>query len=101
MGESARLQVAYLPYLAEQYMDNFTITPHAVSLQSVVDFGESRRLGTLIVWIDQGIADDTPIGSVPLIMAHDGNYDIIGAACLMAATGLDRGLGVRRRNNVG
>ena len=62
-------QVAYLPYLAEAYLDNFTVTPHAVSLGAVVDFGESRRLGTLVVWLDEGIADDTPIIAVPINLA--------------------------------
>ena len=68
-GRVHRVKVSYLPYVAAEYLDNFTATEHAVSLGAVVDFGENRRLGTLIVWVDEGIASDTPIVAVPLNLA--------------------------------
>ena len=68
-GRVHRVKVSYLPYVAAEYLDNFTATEHAISLGAVVDFGENRRLGTLIVWIDEGIASDTPIVAVPLNLA--------------------------------
>lgn len=30
------------------------------------DNGEGRRLGTLVVWLDDGIASDEPLLAVPL-----------------------------------
>lgn len=35
-------------------------------LSYVQDNGEGRRLGTLVVWLDEGIASDEPLVAVPI-----------------------------------
>ena len=57
-------KISYFPYLALQYLEKFTATPSLV--QYLKDNGENRRMGTLLVYIDEGIADDEPLMAVPI-----------------------------------
>lgn len=63
-GRVHTVKVAYLPYVAVEYVEKFTATPNVV--QYMKDYDESRRLGTLLVFLDDGIASDDPLLAVPI-----------------------------------
>ncbi|CAM9370870.1 unnamed protein product [Ectocarpus sp. 8 AP-2014] len=56
--------VKYFPRVATEYLKHFAATPNLVPF--LKDNGEGRRLGTLVVWLDDGIASDEPLLAVPL-----------------------------------
>lgn len=66
VGEGAvhLVQVAYLPYLADEYASAFTTSRQ--SLVYAKDNGESGRLGTLVVWMDEGVRTDSPLLAIPI-----------------------------------
>jgi hypothetical protein len=58
------VRIQYLPYLEEKYLESMTGNTHL--LQYIKDNGEGRRVGTLAVFIDDGVETDKPIVSIPL-----------------------------------
>ncbi|CAM9680470.1 unnamed protein product, partial [Chrysoparadoxa australica] len=54
----------YYPHLETKYVDLFTSSDEL--LPFLMDNGESRRVGTLVVWMDEGVADDEPLLAIPL-----------------------------------
>jgi len=63
-GKVHTARVKYLPYLDVKYFDfmtaNTNLIPH------LKDNGEGRRLGTLVIFLDEGIEADKPILALPL-----------------------------------
>ena len=57
-------RVQYLPYVEEKYLRKMTANENL--LPFIKDNGEGRRLGTLAVFIDDGIDEDEPILAIPL-----------------------------------
>jgi len=63
-GQVHLAKVTYLPYLAHEYLPRFSATPNLV--QFIKDNDENRRVGTLVVYIDEGIEEDNPIIAIPI-----------------------------------
>ena len=63
-GKRHTAKVTYLPYVAMEYLEYFTASPHL--LPALKDNAEGRRLGTLLVYVDEGIASDEPLLALPL-----------------------------------
>ncbi len=59
--------MTYVPFVAVQYIEHFTATPQLVPY--LKDRSENRRLGTLLVFVDGGIAADTPLIALPINLA--------------------------------
>jgi len=57
-------RVQYLPYVEEKYLE--TMTANENLLPYIKDNGEGRRLGTLAIFIDDGVELDKPILSIPI-----------------------------------
>jgi hypothetical protein len=58
-----RARVAYYPTLREDLVDLFTVAPAA--LPYLADLGEGRRIGTLVVWVDN-LNRTEPLLAVPI-----------------------------------
>jgi len=63
-GQIHRARVQYLPYVEERYLDSMTANKRL--LPFLKDNGEGRRLGTLAVFIDDGVEKNEPILAIPL-----------------------------------
>ncbi|CAM9964606.1 unnamed protein product, partial [Pylaiella littoralis] len=63
-GQHHLVKVKYFPRVAVEYLAHFAATPKLVPF--LKDNGEGRRLGTLVVWLDDGIASDEPLLAVPI-----------------------------------
>ena len=63
-GKIHLAKISYFPYLALEYLEKFTATPSLV--QYLKDNGENRRMGTLLVYIDDGIKNDDPLMAIPI-----------------------------------
>lgn len=63
-GQVHRARIQYLPYLEERYLDFMTANKNLHPY--LMDNGEGRRLGTLAVFIDEGVTDNEPILAIPL-----------------------------------
>ena len=63
-GKIHTARIRYLPYIEEKYSE--TMTANNNLLPFIKDNGEGRRLGTLAIFIDEGIEKDKPILSIPL-----------------------------------
>lgn len=63
-GKRHTARVKYLPYLDAKYLGSMTANTNL--LPHLKDNGEGRRLGTLIVFLDDGIEADEPILAIPL-----------------------------------
>jgi hypothetical protein len=63
-GKVHRARVQYLPYVEEKYLDS--MTANDILLPFLKDDGEGRRLGTLAVFIDDGVKTSKPILAIPL-----------------------------------
>jgi len=63
-GKLHTVQVKYLPYLEVKYLEY--MTANDTLLPFLKDNGEGRRLGTFIVFLDDGIELDKPILVIPL-----------------------------------
>ncbi|CAM9157676.1 unnamed protein product [Laminaria digitata] len=63
-GQHHLVKVKYFPRVATEYLHHLSATPNLVSY--LQDNGEGRRLGTLVVWLDDGIAADEPLLAVPI-----------------------------------
>ena len=58
------VKVAYYPYVKFDYLANFTATEGL--LPYIMDNTESRRFGTLVVFMDEGVTKDVPIVAIPI-----------------------------------
>ena len=63
-GKVHRARIQYLPYVEEKYLDS--MTANEILLPYLKDNGEGRRLGTLAVFIDDGVKTSKPILAIPL-----------------------------------
>jgi len=63
-GKVHLVKVTYVPFVAAEYADKFSATPQLV--QYLKDNAESRRLGTLMVFVDDGVAQDDPLVALPI-----------------------------------
>jgi len=57
-------KIQYLPYVEERYFQLMTANDNLVKY--IKDNGEGRRLGTLAVFVDQGIIEDRPLFAIPV-----------------------------------
>lgn len=63
-GKEHLVRIEYFPKIELKYLKYFTATPNLS--QYLMDGGESRRVGTLVIWMDEGVADDIPLVAIPL-----------------------------------
>uniref|UniRef100_A0A7S3K491 Legume lectin domain-containing protein n=1 Tax=Aureoumbra lagunensis TaxID=44058 RepID=A0A7S3K491_9STRA len=63
-GQEHIVKVVYKPYIDLHYFKNFSVTKNAAKY--MLDAGENRRLGILLVWIDQGLNTDIPSIAIPI-----------------------------------
>jgi hypothetical protein len=63
-GKIHRARVQYLPYVEYKYISSMTANERLEPY--LKDNGEGRRLGTLAVFIDEGISKNIPIVAIPL-----------------------------------
>ena len=63
-GEIHRVRIKYFSYLEMKYLDGMSADP--TLLQFLKDNGEGRRIGTLAVYVDDGISEDKPTLAIPL-----------------------------------
>ncbi len=63
-GKVHTARIQYLPYLEKKYLHAMTANHNL--LPYIKDNGEGRRLGTLSVFIDDGVETGKPILSIPL-----------------------------------
>ena len=63
-GKVHEVKIQYLPYVETRYfelmMANNNLVPY------LKDNGEGRRLGTLAIFVDQGIVEDRPLVAIPV-----------------------------------
>jgi len=63
-GNMHRVRIRYLPYLSTKYVSAMTANENLTKY--LKDNGEGRRIGTLAVFIDNGVENDTPTIAIPL-----------------------------------
>mmetsp|Transcript_16351 Transcript_16351/g.21203 ORF Transcript_16351/g.21203 Transcript_16351/m.21203 type:complete len:505 (+) Transcript_16351:17-1531(+) len=63
-GKVHSVKITYVPFVAVEYLDHFSATPNLIPY--IMDNDENRRLGTLLVFIDEGIDKDEPLLAVPI-----------------------------------
>ncbi|KAL9182975.1 hypothetical protein ACHAXT_004254 [Thalassiosira profunda] len=63
-GKVHEAKIQYLPYVEERYFDLMTANDNL--LPYLKDNGDGRGLGTLAVFVDQGIAEDRPLFAIPV-----------------------------------
>eukprot|EP00611_Tribonema_gayanum_P001437 TRINITY_DN1103_c0_g1_i2.p1 TRINITY_DN1103_c0_g1~~TRINITY_DN1103_c0_g1_i2.p1 ORF type:complete len:313 (-),score=78.23 TRINITY_DN1103_c0_g1_i2:442-1380(-) len=65
-GQHHRVKIRYYPYVEMKYAQYFSATDQLKPF--LMDNGENRRIGTLVVWVDEGIAAevDAPIVAIPV-----------------------------------
>mmetsp|Transcript_19911 Transcript_19911/g.25708 ORF Transcript_19911/g.25708 Transcript_19911/m.25708 type:complete len:450 (+) Transcript_19911:233-1582(+) len=63
-GQVHLVKIKYLPYLEFVYFKNFTANQNLI--QYLKDNGENRRVGTLLVFMDEGVSSDDPLFAVPI-----------------------------------
>ena len=63
-GKVHKAKVQYLPYVETRYFELMTANENL--LPYLKDNGEGRRLGTLAVFVDQGINEDRPLLAIPV-----------------------------------
>ena len=63
-GKVHKAKVQYLPYVETRYFELMTANENLVPY--LKDNGEGRRLGTLAVFVDQGIVEDRPLLAIPV-----------------------------------
>jgi len=63
-GKIHKIRIVYLSHLVNDYFDHMTANKNLI--QYLKDNGEGRRLGTLAIFIDDGIYEDKPILVIPL-----------------------------------
>eukprot|EP01084_Bolivina_argentea_P241902 405946_1 len=78
-GVEHLVRIRYFPGIQAKYFQKFTATNEAKWL--LVDNGEARRLGTLVIWIDEGISKDEPLMAVPInlsVALNAASHAIVG-----------------------
>ena len=63
-GKVHKCRIQYLPYVETRYFELMTANENL--LPYLKDNGEGRRLGTLAVFVDQGIPEDRPLLAIPV-----------------------------------
>lgn len=63
-GKVHTAKVQYLPYVETRYFELMTANENLIPY--LKDNGEGRRLGTLAVFVDQGIKEDRPLLAIPV-----------------------------------
>ena len=63
-GKKHVVKISYFPNVKTKYFANMTANDNL--LQYLKDNGEGRRLGTLVVYVDDGLVKDEPILAIPL-----------------------------------
>ncbi len=63
-GKVHTAKIQYLPYVETRYFELMTANENLIPY--LKDNGEGRRLGTLAVFVDQGIPEDRPLLTIPL-----------------------------------
>jgi len=63
-GNIHTARIVYFPTLMSKYLNKLSASPELVPY--LKDNGEQKRVGTLVVWIDDGIASDEPILAMPI-----------------------------------
>ena len=63
-GKVHEAKIQYLPYVEDRYYE--LMTANANLIPYMKDNGEGRRLGTLAVFVDQGIIEDRPLLAIPI-----------------------------------
>ena len=63
-GVIHRVRIRYFTSLQSQYLNKLSASPSL--LPYLLDNGEQKRVGTLVVFIDDGIAKDDPIIAMPI-----------------------------------
>ena len=63
-GKVHEAKIQYLPYVETRYFELMTANDNLVPY--LKDNGEGRRLGTLAIFVDQGIIEDRPILAIPV-----------------------------------
>jgi len=63
-GKTHLVKIVYVPFVAMDYVHRFSASPNMV--QYLLDNDESRRLGTLLVFVDEGVGNDEPLLAVPV-----------------------------------
>lgn len=77
-GKIHVVRIRYLPYLETEYFPYMTASNNLVPY--IKDAGESRRIGTLVVYMDDGIVDDVPLLALPLNLGSLLSTDSLGRA---------------------
>jgi hypothetical protein len=63
-GKVHNARVQYLPYVETRYFELMTANEQLIPY--LKDNGEGRRIGTLAVFVDQGIPEDRPLLAIPI-----------------------------------
>lgn len=63
-GKIHLVRIAYFPELKGSYFDKLVASEKLIPF--LKDNGEQKRIGTLVVWIDDGVANDSPIMAMPI-----------------------------------
>lgn len=63
-GQVHLVRIAYFGDLKSEYLDQLVASDSL--LPYLKDNGEQKRVGTLLVWMDEGIESDTPLMALPI-----------------------------------
>lgn len=63
-GEVHLAQIIYFPQLMPQYLDKLSAS--AALLPYLLDNGEQKRVGTLVVFVDEGVRNNIPLLAMPI-----------------------------------
>ena len=63
-GQVHEAKIQYLPYVEDRYYE--LMTANEILIPYLKDNGEGRRLGTLAIFVDQGIIEDRPLLAIPI-----------------------------------
>lgn len=63
-GSIHLVRITYFSDLRAEYL-NYLIASESL-LPYLLDNGDQKRIGTLVIWIDDGVASDTPIIAMPI-----------------------------------
>ncbi|RLN73354.1 hypothetical protein BBJ28_00011893 [Nothophytophthora sp. Chile5] len=66
-GKVHAVKIRYYTELKYEYVPYFSATTNLVKF--IKDVSEGRRVGTLVVFMDEGIASDTPLLAIPINLA--------------------------------
>jgi hypothetical protein len=63
-GEIHLVRIAYFSDLRAEYL-NYLVASESL-LPYLLDNGDQKRIGTLVVWIDEGVSEDVPLMAMPI-----------------------------------